>query len=294
MKHGTLITLYKPSAEQTDHLLRLPALSPVVVAVDNSPQTDPVLHARLAANGIDVIANHNRGGIAGAFNAGVEFLIGRGCDVFFIFDQDSTIPDDYFARMLEGCAAVGDRRFLVGPRIFNLNVRRDLPLFTVRRWSAQIAPIRDGAHGLQPCSVIISSGTAISLEAYRALGRFREDFFIDHVDAEYCMRAQAHGVPVCVNADVSLPHELGKPVPAQHWPRVEIFDQSALRHYYAARNCILVARDYWRRYPALLLINLITLKHIAFVLLHAREKRMKLQAILCGIADGLRGKYGRV
>lgn len=76
--------------------------------------------------------------------------------------------------------------------------------------------------------------------------------------------------------------------------RVEIFDQSALRHYYAARNCILVARDYWRRYPALLLINLITLKHIAFVLLHAREKRMKLQAILCGIADGLRGKYGRV
>ncbi|WP_310630130.1 MULTISPECIES: glycosyltransferase family 2 protein [unclassified Paraburkholderia] len=294
MKHGTLITLYKPDARQAEHLLRLPALSPEVVAVDNSPQADAVLHARLAAHGVSVIANHNRGGIAGAFNAGLEFLIGRGCDVFFIFDQDSTVPDDYFDRMLIGCASLGEPRFLVGPRIFNLNVRRDLPLFTVRRWSARIAPIRDGAHGLLPCSVIISSGTAISLAAYRALGRFREDFFIDHVDAEYCMRAQAHGVPVCVNADVSLPHELGKATPGQHWPRVDIFDQSALRHYYAARNCILVARDYWHSYPALLLINLITLKHLAFVLLHARQKRMKLQAILCGIGDGLRGKCGRV
>lgn len=294
MKYGTLITLFKPSAEQADHLLRLPALSPVVVAVDNSPHADTALHARLAAQGVDVIANHNRGGIAGAFNAGVEFLIRRGCDVFFLFDQDSTVPDDYFHRMLLGCASVGDPRFLVGPRIFNLNVQRDLPLFTVRRWSAQIEPIRDGAHGLQPCSVIISSGTAISLEAFRALGRFREDFFIDHVDAEYCMRAQAHGVPVCVNADVSLPHELGKPTPGQHWPRIDIFDQSALRHYYAARNCILVARDYWHSYPALALINLITLKHLAFVLLHGQQKRMKLHAILCGIGDGLRGKYGRV
>lgn len=294
MKHGTLVTLYKPNDEQIDHLLRLPDLSPVVIAVDNSPVADRAIHARLAAGGVNVIANHNRGGIAGAFNVGVEFLIGCGCDVFFILDQDSTVPDDYFARMLAGCAAVGDSRFLVGPRIHNLNFERDLPLFTVRRWWARITPIADGMRGLLPCSVIISSGTAVSLDAYLTLGRFREDFFIDHVDAEYCMRAQAHGIPVCVNADVSLPHELGSPSRRQHWPRVEIFDQSALRHYYAARNCILVARDYWRRYPALLLINLITLKHIAFVLLHARNKRTKLNAILSGIADGLRGRYGRV
>ncbi|AOI80436.1 MULTISPECIES: glycosyltransferase family 2 protein [Burkholderia] len=294
MTHGTLVTLYKPSAAQIEHLLTLPAKSPAVVAVDNSPVADRALYARLAEGGVDVIANHNRGGIAGAFNAGVEFLIGRGCDVFFIFDQDSYVPDDYFDRMLAGCARVGDSRFLVGPRIFNRNFQRDLPLFTVRRWSAQITPIHGGAHGLLSCSVIISSGTAISLDAYRALGRFREDFFIDHVDAEYCMRAQAHGVPVCVNADVSLPHELGSPSAQQHWPRVEIFDQSPLRHYYAARNCILVARDYWRRYPAMLLINLITLKHVAFVLLHARNKRLKLKAIYCGVTDGLRGRYGRV
>lgn len=294
MKHGTLVTLYKPSAAQIDHLLGLPAYSPAVVAVDNSPVVDRELHARLAAHGVDVVANHNRGGIAGAFNAGVEFLIRRGCDVFFIFDQDSTVPADYFERMLAGCATIGDTRFMVGPRIFNRNFRRNLPLFTVGRWSARITPIGDGAHGLLPCSVIISSGTAISLDAYRALGRFREDFFIDHVDAEYCMRAQANGVPVRVNADVSLPHELGSPSARQHWPRVEIFDQSALRHYYAARNCILVARDYWRRYPAMLLINLITLKHVAFILLHARDKRTKLHAILCGVTDGLRGRYGRV
>lgn len=236
MKHGTLITLYKPTQEQVEHMLDLPRLSPVVVAVDNSPAVDTHLYDRLRESGVDVVVNQNRGGIAGAFNAGIQFLIDRSCNVFFIFDQDSYIPNDYFDRMLTGCAAVGDPRFLVGPRIFNLNFKRDLPLFTVGRWSAQITRINDGAHGLLRCSVIISSGTAISLAAYLELGPFREDLFIDHVDAEYCMRAQSLGVPVCVNADVSLPHELGSPPLHQHWPHVEIFDQSALRHYYAARN----------------------------------------------------------
>ncbi|WP_321806652.1 hypothetical protein [Burkholderia sp. BCC1993] len=63
MKHGTL---YKPSAAQIDHLLGLPAHSPAVVAVDNSPVVERELHALLAAHGVDVVANHNRGGIAGA------------------------------------------------------------------------------------------------------------------------------------------------------------------------------------------------------------------------------------
>lgn len=55
MKHGTLVTLYKPSAAQIDHLLGLPAHSPAVVAIDNSPVVDRELHARLAAHGVDVV-----------------------------------------------------------------------------------------------------------------------------------------------------------------------------------------------------------------------------------------------
>jgi rhamnosyltransferase len=34
------------------------------------------------------------GGIAGAFNAGIRYLIEDRCEVFFIFDQDSYIPTD--------------------------------------------------------------------------------------------------------------------------------------------------------------------------------------------------------
>jgi GT2 family glycosyltransferase len=294
MTHGTLVTLYKPTNEQIDLLLNLPNLSPTVVAVDNSPVPDLQMHDRLRAHDIGVVANRNRGGIAGAFNAGIRFLIENHCDVFFIFDQDSYIPEDYFERMLRACEAVGDTRFLVGPRIFNLNFSRDLPLFMIGRASAQITRIKVRDKGLLPCSVIISSGTAVSLDAYEALGSFREDYFIDHVDTEYCMRAQAQGIPVYVNADVSLPHELGQRPVRLGWPRIEMYDQSALRHYYAARNCILIARDYWRRYPALLLINLLTLKHLAFVLLNSENKLRKISAMVSGITDGLRGRHGRI
>ena len=294
MMHGSLVTLYKPTNKQIDLLLHLPTVCPTVVAVDNSPMPDLQMHDRLRARHIAVVANRNLGGIGGAFNAGIRLLIEKHCDVFFIFDQDSHIPNDYFERMGQACEAIDDTRFLVGPRIFNLNFSRDLPLFIFRRASAQITRIKVHDKGLLPCSVIISSGTAVSLDAYLTLGGFREDLFIDHVDTEYCMRAQARGVPVYVNADVSLPHELGQRPARIRWPRVEMYDQSALRHYYAARNCIHVARDYWRRCPASLLINLLTLKHLAFILINGENKLRKLSAIMSGVTDGLRGRYGRI
>ena len=64
--------------------------------------------------------------------------------------------------------------------------------------------------GLFPTLCIISSGSAISAAAYRKLGAFREDYFIEYIDIEYSLRASSQNVPVYMNAAVTLRQSNGR------------------------------------------------------------------------------------
>jgi rhamnosyltransferase len=293
MATGALVVLFHPSERHVDNLLRLKRLVDNIVAVDNSPVLDGRLHQHLRNAGIDVLPNFNKGGVAGAYNRGLERLIGKMCQMLFIFDQDSAVPDDYFTQMLDACLGLGSPHFLVGPKIFDTNVSRYLPAHTVRRFSLKPIRITDQKHGLVSCASIITSGSVMSAETYRTLGPFLEAYFIDHVDTEYSFRAMCKGVPVYINTSVVLKHELGKRIDHKVLFLTLIqWNMRPLRQYYSARNCIHVSRRYGTQFPLLILINIITLQQILSVALYEEDKRKKLVAMMAGIIDGLRGRYG--
>ncbi len=108
---GALAVLYNPSEAHIQNVLRLRLLVEHVVAVDNSLVSDLQLHKRIQAGGIEILSNFNAGGVAGAYNRGLEKLIEKGCRLLFIFDQDSEVPEDYFAQMLDACPCPGQSTF---------------------------------------------------------------------------------------------------------------------------------------------------------------------------------------
>jgi len=218
MAPGALVVLFHPSEAHVYNLLRLKRLVEGIVAVDNSPVLDIRLHQRVRNAGIDILPNFNKGGVAGAYNRGLERLIGKMCQILFIFDQDSAVPDDYFTQMMDACLALGSPHFLVGPKIFDINVNRYLPAHVVRRFAVKPIPITDQKHGLVSCSSIITSGSMMSAETYRILGPFLEGYFIDHVDTEYSFRAMCKGVPVYINTSLVLKHEVGKRIDHKAYP----------------------------------------------------------------------------
>src|SRR5712671_6010851 len=118
MAPGALVVLFHPSEAHVDNLLRLRRLVEDIVAVDNSPVLDVRLHQRIRNAGIDIMPNFNKGGVAGAYNRGLERLIAKMCQILFIFDQDSAVPEDYFIQMVDACLALNSPQFLVGPKIF--------------------------------------------------------------------------------------------------------------------------------------------------------------------------------
>jgi GT2 family glycosyltransferase len=195
--------------------------------------------------------------------------------------------------MLDACLALDSPYFLIGPKVFDINVNRYLPAHIVRRFGLSPLPISDQQQGLLPCSSIITSGSVMSAETFRFLGHFSEDYFIDHVDTEYSFRALCSGVPIYINTSLVLRHEVGKRIDHRVlFLKLIQWNTGPLRQYYSARNCIHISRRYGWQYPLLILINIITMQQILSVVLYEVDKRRKMVAMLAGILDGLRGRYG--
>lgn len=290
---GALVVLFNPSESHVDRLFHLKTLCDNVVAVDNSPILDVSLQQRIQAAGIDMLSNRNRGGVAGAYNSGLRRLIEKKCQLLFIFDQDSEIPDNYVLHMRDRCLRLGSRLFLIGPKIFDINVSRYLPAHLIQGYGVKALAITDEDQGLLRCSSIITSGSVLTAETFRTLGAFREDYFIDHVDTEYSFRATVEGVPIYIDTSLVLKHEVGKRIDRKlSFFTLIQWNTSPLRQYYSARNCIHISRLYDARFPILVLVNVLTIQQLISVALYEEDKTKKVVALVAGIIDGLRGRYG--
>lgn len=288
-RYGLIFVLYQPDAEFVDNLRRARAICTDLVAVDNTPEPDAALHAALHEERIDVLVNRNRGGLAGAYNRGAEVLLARGCEVIFLLDQDSKIEAPFFAAMMQACAAVGGDSFVLGPRVYEINLRKCMPTFPPGRRFPRPLRMTEREHGLFPTLFVISSGSAISAQAYRKLGAFREDYFIEYIDIEYGLRASSQGVPVYVNADVTMQQTTGH---IRRHGKLYTTHHVAWRRYYGARNAVHCLRLYKAHWGLHWLSGALALHQGLCVALFEPDKLRKLTAIACGYWDGRRGRLG--
>jgi rhamnosyltransferase len=149
--------------------------------------------------------------------------------------------------------------------------------------------IDDQTGGLFPTLCIISSGSAISAAAYRELGAFREDYFIEYIDVEYSLRASSRNVPVYMNAAVTLRQTNGR---IERHGKLFTTNHAAWRRYYIARNtvhCLHLYRSYWGLHW---FSGLMVIHQAMLVLLLDSQKLKKLTAIAWGYLDGKLGRLG--
>ncbi|MGU7773452.1 glycosyltransferase family 2 protein [Burkholderia sp. MR1-5-21] len=289
---GALVILYHPTDAQLAALGALRHACDALLVVDNTPQPDPRARDACAHDGIALLQHGNRGGIAGAYNAGLAALFRERIDAVALFDQDSAVPAAFFPTMRDVCAGLAPRAFLAGPRIFDENARSFLPELSTNGITLRRLPIEPGA-AMQRCAFLISSGCVVSRDAYDTLGPFDETLFIDHVDTEYSFRALARNVPLYVVPSLVLPHRIGVKQRHAFGP----FEMTSMNHpwqrrYYSARNAVQLGIQYGLRFPVAIVPNLLTLWQIVQIALVERDKRAKLNGILLGIADGLFGRLG--
>ena len=286
---GLIFVLYQPTAQFVGNLLKAMALCRNVIAIDNSPEPDTELYESLRRDGATVVVNGNQGGLAGAYNRGSELLLARGCDVMFLLDQDSDIDESFFVEMMKACATRDTDAFIVGPKIYEIHLKRCMPVTPPgSRWPKPFR-IDEKTEGLFPTLFVISSGSAISAQAYRTLGAFREDYFIESVDVEYGLRATSMGVPVYMNAAVTMRQTTGH---IERHGKLFATNHAAWRRYYGTRNAVHALRLYRSNWSLHWLSGPLALYWALCVMLFEPQKLRKLVAILVGYVDGRRGALG--
>ncbi|MDD2608598.1 MAG: glycosyltransferase family 2 protein [Giesbergeria sp.] len=208
-----------------------------IVWVDNA--SDPALRQwgqRWPRERVHPIWLDQNQGIAAAQNRGIEHALACGAAHILLMDDDSLPAPDMVNCLL---AALHSHSNAGAVGACHTDSRRGLersPFIVLDGWRLRWLACTNPQQVWQ-VDHVIASGCLIPAPVLQAVGGMREDFFIDWVDIEWCLRARNHGYPILGACGALLEHSLGNRVLRVLGQEVSL--HAPWRHYYQARNFIL-------------------------------------------------------
>ncbi|HWY43215.1 MAG TPA: glycosyltransferase family 2 protein [Candidatus Sulfotelmatobacter sp.] len=237
-------------------------------------------------HGVHLIFNSENLGIGAALNQGVCWAAEEGYTWVLTLDQDSVVANDMVSTLASVYEELPEKENLA---IIGSNYRDS------NGGKLFISADRGDQRSWQEVKTVITSGSLVSLAAYSALGPFREEFFMDCVDLEYCLRARSHGFRIIVTRKPLMDHALG--ATTMHrllWKRTGTSNHLPVRRYYMARNHVVLMREYIFREPLWVLRMVYSLlKSGILFLLFEQNRILKLKCSAMGLFDGLASNCGR-
>lgn len=294
---AAVIVTYFPDTDSIENLKRVASLCDKVIVVDNTPESTLVSFPKL--HNISVFRFQDNVGLAGALNKGILIAEKEGFENTFLFDQDSRPPDHFFTNMLSFKSKIDcldSNCVLYVPNFYDRNSKTFAKFPLITRFTLRHATCEDIESGTcDRATVAITSGSLITYSKYKKIGPLREDYFIDFIDNEYCLRIYKLGYRIAVNCDVVLDHAIGKRTIRRFFKlTVKPNNHSALRRYYISRNGVRTAMDYMRHYPPYAVLIAARMGHeLLSILLCEDEKYRKIKGMFCGGYHGFTGRMGR-
>jgi rhamnosyltransferase len=282
-----IVVTYHPDSSFADRFKGLRGQVDAVLIVDNNSGLGAVsmLRQARARLDMDLILNSKNVGLAAALNIGVKEAIAKGYEWALLFDQD-TVPGSHIVEGL--CQAYDD--FPRKDKLAIIGSNYSEPDTGKLRFS----PVTNGCSWKER-RVVITSGSLVSLPVYGMLGPFRNEYFIDCVDLEYCLRARSRGFEVIRTDKPLMVHGIGQPT--RHrlpWREIGVSNHSRIRRYYMIRNNIDMAKKYLLREPAWVLASLwARFKSMLLLCVFEEDRLAKVRYAAMGLFDGLCSKFDR-
>lgn len=276
-----IVVSHFPDDGFPSRIARIAAQVGKVFLVDNAttgPATD-VIEAAADQGNVALVRNARNCGVAGGLNAGLDAALREGFAWTILFDQDSD-PDPALASTLLTLwrnLPASDHPALLGANYIDRH--RDRPALRCA----------DGKQVASQTAVIIS-GTLLSLAAYKTIGPFREEFFMDLVDTDFCYRARGLGYGVYASCEALMQHAVGRATSRsvlghQIW----VSNHPAWRRYLMVRNSLILQIEAGQSGAGWLLRTLAKqLRKSLHVLLYEKDGSAKVRAMWRGYRDGLR------
>ena len=294
---GAVIVTHHPGHGLESMLQSIVGRVGKVVVVDNNsrPEVRDWLQSLTAETGCALLLNEQNLGVAAGLNQGIRFVADLGYAWVLMLDQDSKPAPDMVEELCQGYTRLinPDETAILAPRIVDASTDREAPFLT-HSWGFFFRRVACSTALIDNITTAITSGTLLRVAAYVDLDGYREDFFIDYVDTEFCLRLQVNNWRLAAICPAILHHQLGKRTitrigPVQAYPT----HHSPLRWYTIGRNRVQILKTYAIRFPHWMTYELLASAFITLrMLLTEKERIAKLRSEFLGTLDGLRGRMG--
>jgi len=289
-----VVVTFHPDETVVDNLRAIVGECGRVLVVDNGSAAE-VLAAMAAVPGVTLLPQDRNLGLAAALNLGVARASGLGCEWAVTFDQDSR-PEPGMVPAMWAAHLAMPRAAVIGPRIHEAGSDHANYCWLRRheRWPILFRFVRCTGENLPDVTMLVTSGSMLELATWRQLGEFDAGLFIDYIDIDYCLRVIRAGRRIAVAGQAILQHRLG--ARQRHVLMGRVFrptHHAAFRHYYMARNRMVVWRRHALAVPHWALFDLCFAVFNGFrVLAFEPNKWKKIRATWLGTWDGLLRRVG--
>jgi rhamnosyltransferase len=278
---GAVVVLYNPVKEHFENINSYLDDVDYVFVVDNSEvPSGETAHRLMGIPKVTYLANRENLGIARALNIGAEMTVESGCDFLLTMDQDSSACPGMVPTML-ACLDTID--------INTAGILSPECLMSPDR------PTKPKEPRYEEVPVAITSGNLLNLAVYKAVGPFRDEYFIDYVDHEYCLRLRSCGYKIFQINNAFLEHQIG--TITTHWyvyRKILLGNHSPIRRYYSFRNRFYFHETYRRLFPEYFRgFWRDSFRDILWVMLYESDKIDKLKMMYRGYRDYCEGIHGK-
>lgn len=242
-----------------------------VVIVDNNSSNSEEIENLITNFGekVRLIRLSENKGIASALNIIVHYFQQLNYEWVLLLDQDSIVPKNMIENFLKYtnvkdlgiiCPSIVDRNYLKS------SIKENKFEFV---------------------NFCITSGSFINVNAFKKIGDFDENMFIDYVDFEYCIRLRKSGYKILKVGEVKLIHRLGRLRVYKFFnKRIYITNHPPFRYYYYVRNLIYTHFKHRSEISFAYVISTI-FKRLIKITFFEKQKLKKIKAIFKGVIDGL-------
>jgi rhamnosyltransferase len=245
---------------------------------------------------VRVFGNGKNLGVASAINELCLQAITLGASYIVTFDQDTLPSYDFVANLSRQYHLLSTSKnniAAVGPKFIDKRNGADVyPIFqNSKYWVKKVYPDIIQLDPLNT-SLLITSGMLLDLNKWKAIGRFRDDYFIDYVDNEWCIRAASLGYDLYVCPSIVIQHELSDMPPRRLFGRLAL-SYSPVRRYYTFRNAVDLMKKQYVPTGMRLYLFATLIYRTPISLIIDRDKWATLSCIAHGLIDGIAGKLGK-
>lgn len=209
-----------------------------VIIVDNgsNKETIDVLKEIEKSKKTDIIFLDENQGIAKALNEGIKLAKNKKYKWIITMDNDSEATKDMVDNMMSvyNNLPCGEKKDIVSIAPIFIDIAYNGEEF---KESLDIK--------YSYVDLVITSGNIVSLDIFDNIGMFREDYFIDYVDNEFCLRILESGKKIIQINKAVLKHHLGNSLEKKIlFKSIKSTNHSPVRRYYLTRNSLDVASKY--------------------------------------------------